>query len=93
MKNSPVSIRTSVNFQPRFQLVDLFEEQVGHCKRWQLPFNMISLCLADDPQDPSWVELPEKNLRSEFREGLISFTTCNTPLTLRYTLGEASVVA
>ncbi len=85
MKNSPVTFRTSVNFQPAFRLVDLFVEQVGYTKSWNLPFNMINLVLEDNPEDPSWVELPEQDLHCELEKGLISFTTCNTPLTLHFT--------
>ena len=50
MKNSPVTFRTSVNFQPTFRLVDLFVEQVSYTKSWNLPFNMINLVLEDNPE-------------------------------------------
>jgi len=46
---------------------------------------MLAIFLEDDPEDPSWVEVPEQNLHCELKKGLISFTTCNTPLTLHYT--------
>ena len=85
MKNSPVTFRTSVNFQPTFRLVDLFVEQVSYTKSWNLPFNMINFVAEDDPEDPSWVELPGQNQHCELKKGMISFTTCNTPLTLHYT--------
>ena len=85
MKPDRVILRTSVNFQPAFRLVDLFVEQIGYTKSWNLPFNMINLVLEDDPEDPSWVEVPEQNLHCELKKGLISFTTCNTPLTLHFT--------
>ena len=85
MKHVPVTVRTSVNFQPAFRLVDLFIEQTSYTKSWELPFNMLAIFLEDDPEDPSWVEVPEQNLHCELKRGLISFTTCNTPLTLHYT--------
>ena len=76
--------RISVNFQPSLRLVDLLEERVSYTKSWHLPFNMIALCLAADPQNPSWVELPEKKLRCDLKKDMISFTTCNTPVTLHF---------
>ena len=85
MKPHPVTVRTSVNFQPAFRLVDLFIEQTSYTKSWELPFNMLAMFLEDDPDDPSWVEVPEQNLHCELKKGLISNTTCNTPLTLHYT--------
>ena len=85
MKPDPVMVRTSVNFQPAFRLVDLFVEQIAYTKIWNLPFNMINLVLEDDPEDPSWVEVPEQDLHCELKKSLISFTTCNTPLTLHFT--------
>ena len=85
MKDHPVTIRTSVNFQPAFRLVDLFVEEVGYTKRWVLPFNMLNICLEEDPAEPSWVELPERGVHRDFAPDLISFTTCNTPLTLHFT--------
>lgn len=85
MKFVQNTVRISVNVQPSLRLVDIFEERVNYCKSWKLPFNMISLCLADDPENPSWVEIPEKNLHRNLEKDMISFTTCNTPLTLHYT--------
>lgn len=78
-------IRSVPYFQPSFRLVDLFEERIDSRRSWNLPFNLITLCQEEDPRNPSFVELPEKDLRIEFEKGLISFTTCNTPLTLFFT--------
>ena len=35
MKHDPVTVRTSVNFQPSFRLVDLFVEQTSYTKSWE----------------------------------------------------------
>ena len=85
MKDRMNIIKTDVNCQPIFRLVDLFDEQVVYTRSWNLPFNMIGLCLEDDPENPSWVELPDKKRHWNFEKDIISFTTCNTPLTLCYT--------
>ena len=54
-------------------------------RSWKLPFNSLSLCVRENPADPSWVELPEKNIRIYFEENVSHFTTCNTPMRIRYT--------
>lgn len=88
MKDSPLTNRTSVNFQPKFTLVDLFEESTEYVRLWNLPFNCFSLCVREDPADPSWVELPEKNSHWDFKVNAVHFTTCDTPMRLRYTLAH-----
>ena len=76
--------RFPVTGQPVFRLGDLFLERTSYTRRWNLPFDMCSLCLEEDPSDPSWVELPETGEHHELAKDLISFTTCSTPMILHY---------
>ena len=77
-------IRTSVAGQPRLQLVDLFVESTEYVRDWRLPFNSISLITRADPDDLSWCELLEEKRRVYLEKDLFSFTTCDTPMRLRY---------
>ena len=85
MKNSQNVVRSQVNIQPVFRLVDFFEETTEYERNWQLPFNSLALCVRDDPEDPSWIELPEKNCRIYYEANVPYFTTCDTPMRIRYT--------
>ena len=76
--------RTSVTSQPRLHLVDLFAESTEYVRDWRLPFNSISLISRADPEDLSWCELLEENRRLFLEEGSLSFTTCDTPMRLRF---------
>ncbi|MBR2374404.1 MAG: helix-turn-helix transcriptional regulator [Lentisphaeria bacterium] len=78
-------LRSQISLQPAFRLVDLFEESVAYERLWRLPFNSLSLCIEEDPNDPSWVELPEKKRRIFLEKGVCSFTACDTPMKIRYT--------
>jgi AraC-like DNA-binding protein len=70
--------------QPRLQLVDLFVESTEYVRDWRLPFNSISLITRADPEDLSWCELLEDKRRFLMTEGALAFTTCDTPIRLRY---------
>ena len=76
--------RTPVTSQPRLHLVDLFVESTEYVRDWRLPFNSISLISRADPEDLSWCELLEENRRLFLEEGSLSFTTCDTPMRLRF---------
>ena len=76
--------RFPVTGQPVFRLVDLFLERTSYTRRWNLPFDMCSLCLEEDPSDPSWAELPETGEHYVLAKDVISFTTCSTPMILHY---------
>ena len=85
MKYPKNFLRTQVSVQPVLRLVDIFEESTEYERSWRLPFNSLSLCVAEDPEDPSWVELPEKKQRLFFEKGICSLTFCDTPMRIRYT--------
>ena len=85
MEQKTVTTRFPVTGQPVFRLVDLFAERVHYTRKWILPFNSLSIYLEDNPADPSWVELPEKNVHLELKKDQISFTTYATPMILHYT--------
>lgn len=85
MSNPQTFFRSNVSIQPSLRLVDLFEESTEYERNWRLPFNSLSLTLQDDPADPSWVELPEEKKRLIYQVGTIHFTTCDTPMRIRYT--------
>ena len=85
MKNSQNVVRSQVNIQPVFRLVDFFEESVEYERSWQLPFNSLALCVRENPNDPSWIELPEKQSRIYYEKGIAHFTTVETPMRIRYT--------
>ena len=78
-------IRSKVNIEPIFRLVDLFEESTEYERNWKLPFNSLCLCVQENPADPSWVELPEKNIRFNYEENVCHFVTCDTPMRIRFT--------
>ena len=85
MRCTPLYLsRTSVARQPRLQLVDLFVESTEYVRDWRLPFNSICLISKADPEDLSWCELPEENRRLFLEEDSLHFTTCDTPMRLRY---------
>lgn len=84
-ERKPATTRFPVTGQPVIRLVDLFAERTQYTRKWILPFNSLSLFLEDDPSDPSWVELTEKNERFELKKDCISFTTYATPMILHYT--------
>lgn len=85
MKEALKMIRFPVNLQPVLRLVDCFEESTEYERNWRLPFNSLSLCVREDPDDPSWVELPETGSRLFFERDSVHFTTCDTPMRIRYT--------
>ena len=85
MKYSTKIIRTPVNVQPVFHLVDLFEEAIEYERNYRLPFNSICFCDRENPEDPSWIELLEKGTRHPFQKNTVCFTTCDTPMRIRYT--------
>lgn len=81
----PQFFRTQVSFQPILNMVDIFQESTDYERSWLLPFNSLALCVQDDPVDPSWCELPEKKFRQFYHTGDVTFTTCHTPMRIRYT--------
>ena len=85
MKCPGTFIRSQVNIQPVFRLVDFFSESTEYERNWKLPFNSLSLCVRENPHDPSWIELPEKGKRLYYEENVAHFTTCDTPMRIRYT--------
>ena len=85
MKCSSTTIRSQVNIQPVFRLVDFFSESTEYERNWKLPFNSLSLCVRENPHDPSWVELLENEKRLYYEENVAHFTTCDTPMRIRYT--------
>ena len=85
MKYAKTVVRTPVNLQPVFRLVDLFSESIEYERSWKLPFNSLSLCAAENPDDPSWIDLPEKNIHMFYEKNVIHFTTCDTPMRIHYT--------
>ena len=72
-----------ITARPTFRLVHLLEESVEYDKRWNLPFHTLSLFVADDARDPSWVEVDGR--RSPLSAGVLSFTAARTPMRIRYT--------
>ena len=85
MKCPGTFIRSQVNIQPVFRLVDFFSESTEYERNWKLPFNSLCLCARENPHDPSWVELPEKGMRLYHEKNVVYFTTCDTPMRIRYT--------
>lgn len=78
-------VRTDIRQQPVFTLVDAFEETIAYTRSFNLPFNMVAICTEEDPDSPSEIWLPERDKHMYFRKNGIYFTTCNTPIRLRYT--------
>ena len=85
MKYPVDTVRTRVHIQPVLHLVDFFEESTEYDRHWKLPFNSLSLCVRENPRDPSWIELPEKGSRIRYEAGITHFTTVETPMRIRYT--------
>lgn len=85
---SRIYIKTSVVAQPSFRLVALFEESTAYDRLWRLPFHSLALCTHDDPNNPSWVELPETGEHLPFASGQLNFTAALTPMRIRYTLAN-----
>ena len=85
MTSVPGFLRTQTTGQPVLRLVDLFEESTEYKRSWYLPFNSLCFVAAEDSADLSWVDLPEQKIRLFYQEGSAYFTTCNTPMQIRYT--------
>ncbi|MBQ6597526.1 MAG: glycosyltransferase, partial [Lentisphaeria bacterium] len=85
MKYPIDTVRTRVHIQPVLHLVDFFEESTEYDRHCKLPFNSLSLCVRENPRDPSWIELPEKGCRIRYEAGIAHFTTVETPMRIRYT--------
>ena len=85
MDNLQYFQRTQVNIQPVLHLVDLFEESTEYERFFRLPFNALILCVEEDPEDPSWVDLSEKKIRYLYQKGKVYFGTCETPMKIRFT--------
>ena len=64
MKYPIDTVRTRVHIQPVLHLVDFFEESTEYDRHWKLPFNSLSLCVRENPRDPSWIELPENRQKA-----------------------------
>ena len=71
-----------ITARPTFRLVHLLEEMAEYDKRWNLPFHLLSLFVADDERDPSWIEVEGK--RSPLSAGVLTFTAARTPMRIRY---------
>ena len=82
------TVKTNVAVQPVFRLVALFEESIEYDRLWRLPFHSLVLCMRDNPDDPSWVELPEMGERWPLVPGQVHFTAAGTPMRLRYTMAN-----
>jgi len=74
-----------VTLQPKLTLVDFFSESIGYERRFNLPFNQLNLCIAEDEKDPSVCTLLETGERFVSEAGLFNFTTCDVPLEMRFT--------
>ena len=81
----PFANWSNVASQPELRLVAMFEESAAYDRYWTLPFHALSLCVRDDPADPSWAELPAGGGRMPFAAGTVHFTAAGTPMRLRYT--------
>ena len=85
MASSEGFFRTPTASQGVLRLVDLFTESTEYERFWCLPFNSLSFTAEENDSDPSWVDLPEEKKRIFYRKGTASFTSCNTPMRIRYT--------
>lgn len=81
----PQMIRSDVSIQPVLNLIEIFQETTAYERSWSLPFNSLALCAKENPSDPSWCELTEKKLRFNYEADTVTFTTCHTPMRIRYT--------
>ena len=81
-KPARISNYRRITARPMFRLVHLLEETAEYDKRWNLPFHLLSLFLADDERDPSWIEVEGK--RSALSAGVLAFTAARTPMRIRY---------
>lgn len=77
--------KINIDIQPKLSLIDIFEESIEYKRTWCLPFNSLCLCEDENREDPSWVDLTEKKRRIFFEKGSVYFTTCNTPMHIKYT--------
>lgn len=71
--------------QPSFRLVALMEESISYDRHWVFPFHHFSLCVRDDPSDPSWVEVEDTGERFESIPGTALLIAASTPVRIRYT--------
>lgn len=85
MTSAPGFWRTQTAGQPVLRLVDLFEESTEYERVWCLPFNSLCFVAGENSSDPSWVDLPEQKIRLFYQKESAYFTTCNTPMRIRYT--------
>lgn len=85
MTYPPGILRNRAAVQPVLRLVDLFEESIEYERSWCLPFNSLCFVARENASDPSWVKLPEQKIKLFYEEGAAHFTTCNTPMRIRYT--------
>ena len=85
MASSEGFFRTPTASQGVLRLVDLFTESTEYERSWCLPFNCLSFTAEENDSDPSWVDLPEEKKRIFYRRGTAAFTSCNTPMRIRYT--------
>lgn len=74
-----------IAMQPSFRLVALLEETIEYDRFWTLPFHALSLCVSENPRDPSWVELQETGERIAMRKGQVAFMPAGTPVRIRFT--------
>ena len=64
-------IRSNVFIQPVLRLVDVFEESIAYERSWKLPFNALSFCLLEDPDN--WCHSIQITFYHAFAIKLFSF--------------------
>lgn len=74
-----------ISMQPSFRLVALLEETIEYNRLWTLTFHTLTLCVSENLNDPSWIELQETGERIAMREGQIAFMPAGTPARIRFT--------
>ena len=70
---------------PRFEFTAVFRERVEYERRYQLPFNMIGVCTAENPENPSETTNLHDGSRYVWKLNDICFTPCGTAQYYRYT--------
>lgn len=85
MTSSIYFIPIPLNIQPHFSFVEVFRESTAYCRIYKLPFDMISICTREDPQNPSFAENMETGEIYRFKENDISFMPRNIPARYTYT--------
>lgn len=77
--------KVPVNLPPRFEFTAVFRERAEYERRYQLPFNMVGICTAEDPGNPSEITNLHDGSRYVWKLNDIGFTPCGTAQYYRYT--------